>query len=199
MVWQKKKFEDYPEHIKFIIRQFAAFMTPSQIAKDMKKVPEFPELSISTIGGYRKKYAPAIMEQRKLMRETFPIMNPEARFSYLQDVIEKAQAGSTITYVNGATREVIDFNAIIAAIKVVNDMTGYNKRPVDLKDTDDDGMDAEEQRSIIIRDAFEKYLEKKENKDKAIKDVIQQFSLEMELDAARYINEEDYTAQELVN
>lgn len=196
----KKKFADRPQYIQFIIDQFAMRATPGAIAKMLLIHPEHPmEISRSTIQTYRKRYADDIKDRMRVMAVILPITDLKTRYSYLQEVIELGLEGQEVS-MQGKTWINRQLMPVIHAIKTANDMQGTNKKRVDADRAIEDDDDYQTKRTLIYRDAFDKYL--LENQELPFKEVVAGFLKDMDIseaEAREYIPFDDYSQNELSN
>lgn len=190
---QKTPYEDRPEHVQFMIDCLAAYMTPQQVVNALiTKYGEDARIKRETVKVYAKRYAGDVLRRRRELSVELPIMNPIARFKYLQDIVEKAMGGVTRESKKGELYETLELANAVAAIREVNVMQGFGKGQQPL--IDDPAIAEEKARQeqlAITREAYQALKEANPGKSDADlisyliasmpehKDVIEELSSEL--------------------
>lgn len=144
------------EHVKFIIDCAAAYYRPSDIKLALQQkygVDSPQDVTIGTIHKVIERLPNEVLERRKILMESAPVLNPAARMLYLQQIVDESIAGTPKLTKGGGIVMVKEFGHAISALKYVEAIQTKSG---------DGGIDVEELAAIKAqKDAINEYLEEK--------------------------------------
>jgi hypothetical protein len=161
------------------IELYALYGTPQSIFKDMKR--EFGENSLSAgqIRKLRETKRKQIVERRKVLCAKIPILDPQERWAYLQQIVDGALEGDEVFGKDGIiVGYKIDRGTALNALKLAQDIT----TPTETINTENDDLI----RSIVA-EAFDDI--KKNNPTLGDKELLNRMLEELPDTAKPYIEE----------
>lgn len=160
-----------------VIEMYAMYEIPSSIFRIMSMDYGENCLSLREIKKIRENYRPQIVTRRKELAGKLPILDPQERLGYLQQIIDGALEGDLVVSKFG-TYTKIDRTSALKALEQVQNMT--QKQGV--VDTDDNELI-----KAIVLEAFE---EMKKSKDQpSDKEILDRMLEEFPANAKPYIEE----------
>lgn len=151
--------------IDYAIKLFALYATPATAYRTMKE--EFGDncFTAPQIAKIRTNHRQEILEKRKELCATIPILDANERWGYLQQIIDGALEGEVIydKRTGSPIEAKIDRTVALNALKVANDMS-VNKGVVNNED--------DELIRSIVHQAYDDL--KRENPDRDDKDIIEE-------------------------
>ena len=105
------------------IRLYALYGQPHQVFKKLKEIFGDDAPTAVNVQRMREKYRTHILKKRKELQASIPIMDPEERWIYLQNIIDSALEGDTTPTVTGAVNVKVDRPSALAALRLAQEMT----------------------------------------------------------------------------
>lgn len=104
-----------------VIKLFALYQAPQQIMKTLREEYKDNALSYAKVLSIRKKYRNEILKQRDNLEKDIAILDPYERWSYLQDIIDRALE-PVLVKTKFTEKTTVDYKSALMALKQAQDM-----------------------------------------------------------------------------